>query len=486
MTVVERLEQRCLLHGAVADVHVQFAPAKVTPAEGYVLDIGAAFGQQGELQYGWTQGRARPKLRRDSPLSVDVRYDGFAQIARGAVWEIALPNGSYSVQLVAGDSKAKRGSYGLDVEGTAAMRGETDRSQRWVESTTTVNVTDGRLTVTSAPGFKRNKINFIDITPTGADTTAPPPPVPEPIPSDKLGDWRRGRSAPAARAEAVGAAVGGRLFIFGGIDGDGGDFAFPVTARADVYDVASDTWQRLSDMPEPFTHTSAVVDGETIWFAGGFVGDTPGPGSSHVWKYDTTSDTWSRGPDLPEPRGGGAAALVGRTLHYFGGANRDRTADMPTHWSLDLDAASATWIRKADMPTARNHMAAATVAGKIYAVGGQRGERDAAVDLADIDVYDPATDSWTPAAPAPDRRSHTNCSTLVLNDKLLVIGGESGPGQYHREVFAYDPVTNAWTTFAHLPDARSTAVAGIALGQLVVATGNAPGISDDTWIAPLI
>src|SRR5687768_17073209 len=99
MRFVERFEQRCLLHGGVADIHVQFAPAKVMPAEGYVVDVGSAFTQQGGLEYGWTQGRGRPKLRRDTPLSVDVRYDGFTPMPRGAVWEIALPNGGYSVHL---------------------------------------------------------------------------------------------------------------------------------------------------------------------------------------------------------------------------------------------------------------------------------------------------------------------------------------------------------------------------------------------------
>jgi N-acetylneuraminic acid mutarotase len=238
-------------------------------------------------------------------------------------------------------------------------------------------------------------------------------------------------------------------------------------------------------MPEPLTHSVGTVDGTTIWFVGGFVGDTPAPGTKHVWKYDTLTDTWSRGPDLPEARGGGASAIVGRSLHYFGGANQNRTTDMPTHWSLDLDDPAATWVRKADMIMARNHMAAATIDGNVYAVGGQRGELDAAVDLAEVDVYDPATDTWSPVANMPGARSHTNCSTLVLNGKLLVIGGESGAEAYEPTILSYDPATNAWTVAAQLPDARSTAIAGFVNNQLVLSTGNAPAHSTETYIAPL-
>src|SRR5262249_14401162 len=162
-----------------------------------------------------------------------------------------------------------------------------------------------------------------------------------------------GAPSPIARSEAVGAAVGGKLYVFGGISGRGGNYSYPVTARSDVYDPATDAWTQLADMPEAFTHSVGTVDRTTIWFVGGFLGHTPGPGTEHVWKYATLTDTGSRGPDLPEARGGGASAIVGRTLHSFGGANERRTADMPTHWSLDLDDPAATWTQRADMPLPR-------------------------------------------------------------------------------------------------------------------------------------
>jgi N-acetylneuraminic acid mutarotase len=137
------------------------------------------------------------------------------------------------------------------------------------------------------------------------------------------------------------------------------------------------------------------------------------------------------------------------------------------------------------MPSPRNHMSGTTVAGKIYAVGGQAGEGDKAVDLADVDVYDPGTDTWTAVAPMPGARSHTNCSTFALGDRLLVIGGESGPEMYS-EILAYDPATNTWSVVGNLPDKRSTTIAGIINGELVLSTGNDPGISTNTWIAPLV
>jgi hypothetical protein len=366
---VEPLENRQLLHGGVSDLHVQFGPAKTAPADGYVVDAGGTFAEHGhDLSYGWTDRRAaKPLARKASPLAPDARYNTLVSVRPDAAWEIAVPNGVYEVTLVAGDARAKRGAYGFDAEGTAALRGETTAEQRWVEGKATVEVTDGRLTITSAEGFRKNRLNFIDVkpvAPAGVDPPAPgpdptptptptptPPSTPTPTPGGRtLGAWRAGAAAPVKRAEAVGAAVDGKLYVFGGIDGPGRNYAYPVTSRADVYDPAADRWSGLRLMPEAFTHTTGTVDGTTIWFAGGYVGDTPGPGTDHVWKYDTLTDTWTRGPNLPEPRGGGASAIAGRTLHYFGGTNEDRTADEHTHWSLDLDDPAATWVRRADMP----------------------------------------------------------------------------------------------------------------------------------------
>lgn len=461
------------------------------------MDAGGPFGsRENGMHFGWTKPRAaKPVVRRDTPRSPDSRYDSFVQVKRDSTWEMALPNGTYSVHIVAGDSRAKRGAYGFDVEGAPLLRAAATRDVRWAEGTATVTVTDGALTLTSAEHYKKNRINFLDVTP--IDTETPPvtdpgtdpgtdtPPDPgNPAAGPTVTNWRPGRAAPIKRAEAVGTAVGGKLYVFGGINATGSNYAYPVTARTDVYDPAADTWTRLRDMPEAFTHTNATVDGTTLWFVGSYLGRTPGPGTTHVWKYDTLTDSWSRGPDLPEPRGSGASALVGRTLHYFGGAD-ERRQDQTTHWALDLDDPAATWVRRADMPMSRNHMSGVALGGKIYAIGGQTGDRDAARDVASVDIYDPATDAWSAAAPLPGPRSHTNCSTLVLGDRILVIGGESGHGSYNREIFAYDPATDAWSVFARLPDERSTAVAGIINGQLVLATGNAPGISDDTWVGTI-
>lgn len=116
-------------------------------------------------------------------------------------------------------------------------------------------------------------------------------------------------------------------------------------------------------------------------------------------------------------------------------------------------------------------------------LGGQVGDSSAARDVADVDVYDPATDRWSAAAPLPGPRSHTNSCTLVLDGRIVVIGGEAP--SYRREVFSYDPADNEWSLFGMLPEGRSSSVAGAFGDRLIIATGDLPDASRDLWIGVL-
>jgi hypothetical protein len=80
-------------------------------------------------------------------------------------WEIAVPNGNYTVFLVAGDANAYNSVYRINVEGVLTVSGTPTSSTRWISGTRTVTVSDGRLTVSNGSGASNNKICFIDITP---------------------------------------------------------------------------------------------------------------------------------------------------------------------------------------------------------------------------------------------------------------------------------------------------------------------------------
>jgi Kelch motif/RTX calcium-binding nonapeptide repeat (4 copies) len=300
--------------------------------------------------------------------------------------------------------------------------------------------------------------------------------------------WKEVSPSPQVRGEAQGAVVGGKLYVFGGYV----DFSpcCPSTTRSDAYDPATNAWTRIADLPEPISHAPVVVDGDTAYLLGGFVGDHPGPSTDHVWKYDTATNTWSEGPPLPERRGAGGGAIVGRTIHYFGGVDRPAGqnvyVDEEEHWALDLDAAEPAWEARAPLPNPRNHLAGAALDGKVYAVGGQHGGDEAGGNQGEVDVYDPATDAWARVADLPTPRGHIGAT--VLGGRLYAIGGSVNGGTNglpSAEVTAYDVRADAWAVQTPLPAARKSPVVGTIEsreGRLVSSTGNGSGATATTWI----
>jgi N-acetylneuraminic acid mutarotase len=300
--------------------------------------------------------------------------------------------------------------------------------------------------------------------------------------------WTTGASSPIVRAEAVGGMVNGILYVFGGFNNEGSDTtSIPLQSECDSYNPATNTWTRLVSFPEPFTHSQEVIVGTNIWFCGGYIGNHPGPGTTHVWIYNTLNDSWSRGPDLPQARGAGAAALVGNTIYFTGGMDITRTIDENTTWGLDLTNQSAGWVQMANLPNGRNHVAAASLGGYLYVIGGQHGQEDGQAAQNEVDRYDPTSNSWTVMASLPVNagKSHITEGTLVYDGRIIVIGGETGYNDPQRYIVDYDPTTNTWSQLGLLPAARSTVVAGIVNGQLVVTTGNSPDATNTTWIGTL-
>ncbi len=146
---------------------VNFGPAGSAVPTGYALDSGAAYGtRSGGQSYGWNIDNSANTRDRNNSGSPDQRYDTLVHMQKpgGATkWEIAVPNGRYTVHVVSGDSDNVDSVYKVAVEGTTVVSGTPTAANHWIEGTALVTVADGRLTITNATGSSNNKLNYVDI-----------------------------------------------------------------------------------------------------------------------------------------------------------------------------------------------------------------------------------------------------------------------------------------------------------------------------------
>ena len=57
------------------------------------------------------------------------------------VWQLAVPNGTYTVDIVSGDATATDSNFRINVENTLVVNGKPSSSKLWVEGTKTITVT---------------------------------------------------------------------------------------------------------------------------------------------------------------------------------------------------------------------------------------------------------------------------------------------------------------------------------------------------------
>src|SRR5205814_3946145 len=114
------------------------------------------------LTYGWNADNSINARDKNSSLSPDQRYDTFIHMQKGGSfrWDMAVPNGTYTVRAAAGDAGYIDSTYKINVEGVLTVDGTPTRSNHWVEGTRTVTVSEGKLTITKASGEEHNMIVF--------------------------------------------------------------------------------------------------------------------------------------------------------------------------------------------------------------------------------------------------------------------------------------------------------------------------------------
>ena len=270
------------------------------------------------------------------------------------------------------------------------------------------------------------------------------------------GTWQTMAPMPTARQELATAALNGKIYAIGGYNSSG----MP-TNIVEVYDPATNTWSSAHPIPFPLHHNSAAVAAGKLYSFGG--------PSTLAFVYDELSDSWSAvASTLFFHALTPAVGVFNDKIYVAGGANGGGGNSMENAVEV-YDPVANTWTALHPMKTGRNHCGGAFIDGKFYVVGGRR--RVHALDA--NEAYDPQTDTWTRQAPLPTARG--GIGVAAVNGELFVFGGETlfpnGGGEVHGEVEVFDPATNTWESLSPMPDPRHGIWASVIGNQIFLPGG---------------
>jgi len=194
-------------------------------------------------------------------------------------------------------------------------------------------------------------------------------------------------------------------------------------------------------------------------------------------QQEPNAGSWRTASPAPMKRTEVAAATVGGKIYVVGGFEEPRLGNVLnfaiTATVEEYDPSTDRWSTKAAMPVGLHHAGIGVVGSRLFIIGGYK-QSGLSVwgPVATVYVYDPAADAWSERASMPTARGAL--SVAVHEGKLYAIGGYEGRAN-SAAVEVYDPVRDSWTSRAPLPTPRDHLATAAAGGKLYAIGGRLKG-----------
>ncbi|MDX6770472.1 MAG: kelch repeat-containing protein [Elusimicrobiota bacterium] len=250
--------------------------------------------------------------------------------------------------------------------------------------------------------------------------------------------WRPGASMAVSRTDATGAWAGGRFFVFGGSTQRREDYA-----SVESFDPLTGRWTAHLDSPVRRAAAAAAALDGVIFVVGGCLETDCSFVTPALWAFDTATGRWSPRKSMPTARFDLNFEAIDGKLYAAGGVLKGFTMSR----ALEIyDPKTDSWSRGPSAPLARGQSASAVIDGRLYLAGGRRDNGEPRLAVADLQIYDAATRSWSIGPSQPAARFCQNGAARA--GELYAVGGaadgaEDGEG-LGRRVFIYDPRARAW------------------------------------------
>ncbi|WP_326559829.1 Kelch repeat-containing protein [Micromonospora sp. NBC_01796] len=231
---------------------------------------------------------------------------------------------------------------------------------------------------------------------------------------------------------------------------------------------AGSGWRSIADYPLDLADNAAAEYRGRIYSVGGNV-DTGRVRNAYV--YDPATDRWTAFAPLPVARQRPVAAFLGDRLYVTGGwSGTNIPAEVEP--SLDVyDPATDTWSTGAPIPQGTAAAGAAVLDKQLYVVGGCHPEGYDCGSSSDVFRYDPVADRWDSLAGYPEPVAWVSCGAIEA--AVYCAGGVAEESS--RSTYRYDPITDTWTRLADLPIDLWAAGYAVADGRLNLSGG----VTDD-------
>jgi N-acetylneuraminic acid mutarotase len=319
--------------------------------------------------------------------------------------------------------------------------------------------------------------------------------------------WSGAAPMPKGAERHATAAHGGTVYMFGGVTLRDywchGSFGFPADTFRDVfaYDRLTNEWERRASLPIGVCDVDAHTIGDKIYVvprfsvrlntgSGSITGTRESNVSNEILEYDPAADGWTRKTPRPSFRHAFVTATVSGKIYVVGGAGLADNGPWPMNSGggpivqepkslVEIyDPATDSWSMGHSAPIRLADTVSCAVGNQVYVFGSNA----AAYWDPSVFVYDTGADQWSVKAPMSTRIQRRPCVTM--GDKIRFFGGLHSPVANQAptitdRVDVYDPFIDSWSLETRMPTARFNSSAA-RLGSEVLIFG---GIQSGSYYA---
>ncbi len=234
----------------------------------------------------------------------------------------------------------------------------------------------------------------------------------------------------------------------------------------------SPPWTNIADYPVYMMDAAAVEYNGLIYVFGGS-GGTAGSLYKTAFAYNPDNNSWQQLADMTYFHQKPGVVVLGEKIYVAGGWDDSNQASA----NLEIyDPSTNTWSEAAPMPIGRSSAPAVVVGGQFYVIGGCIDDDCTPSD--NVYRYDPALDTWEVMAPYPEVIAWQACGTI--NGLIYCAGGVANNDEGSARSYMYNPAINAWTTISDIPQTMWGSFYGVANDNLYVIAGVTNGFSTVT------
>jgi N-acetylneuraminic acid mutarotase len=253
----------------------------------------------------------------------------------------------------------------------------------------------------------------------------------------------------------------GRVLAIGGTSGTS------ALSSSEVFNPTSDTWVHTGDLfVARYGEMAALLNDGRVLVAGG-LGDQGALASAEI--FDPQQNAWSLAAPMSSARVGATMTVLNDGLVLVTGGS-DGTSVLRT--SEIFDPAANAWTNAGQLNAARSFASAQRLQdGRVLVAGGFDSEGTA---LGSSELFQPSTSAWSLTGSRAHGRGGA-ASALLPDGRVLVAGGlttSGSPPTALADAEIFDPFSTSWSTAGAMSSPRASAAsAQLSDGRVLVAGG---------------